>query len=415
MPKVYNWHIGREMDYRYAEAHPKKQLVAVFNTNRCIACQSCSMACKSTWTFSPGQELMWWNNVETKPYGGYPRNWDVKTLELMERESPVPQTWDTSQVGDDKPYGVFEGRTIFELAPFGRHALGYIPSLQDWQTPNLYEDTPVGEKGVCGKPLRGGEVLEHTSWFFYLARVCNHCTYPACVAACPRQAPYKRREDGIVLIDQSRCWGYKMCVQACPYKKAMYRPDTRTSEKCIACFPRIEGKDPQSDGVPMEARCMAVCIGKIRMQGLVDIQEDGDWAKAPDHPLYYLVKEEKVALPLYPQFGTQPNIYYIPPRWVPRDYLRQMFGPGVDHAVERYTNPSRKLLAVLQLFRASEKMIFRYEIIEGKKFREVRIGGQTRELFNDVIIGYDLKGREIARLSVHEPLHVRSKEYSNAI
>lgn len=160
---------------------------------------------------------------------------------------------------------------------------------------------------------------------------------------------------------------------------------------------------------------MAACIGKIRMQGLVDIREDGDWVKAPDHPLYYLVKEEKVALPLYPQFGTQPNIYYIPPRWVPRDYLRQMFGPGVDHAIERYTNPSRKLLAVLQLFRASEKMIFRFEIIEGKKFREVRVGGQTRELFDDVVIGYDLKGREIARLSVHEPLHVRSREYSNAV
>jgi len=415
MPKVYNWHIGREMDYRYEEAHPQRQLVAVFNINRCLGCQTCTMACKSTWTFNPGQELMWWNNVETKPYGGYPRSWDVKTLEFMERGSPVEQTWDTSQASEKKPYGVYNGRTIFELAPFGRYALGYIPTLQDWQAPNLYEDTPVGEKGACGRTLRGGEILEHATWFFYLARVCNHCTYPACVAACPRQAPYKRGEDGVVLIDQSRCWGYKMCVQACPYKKAMYRPDTRTSEKCIACFPRIEGKDPKSEGVPMEARCMAACIGKIRMQGLVDIQEDGDWVKAPDHPLYYLVKEEQVALPLYPQFGTQPNIYYIPPRWVPRDYLRQMFGPGVDRAVERYKNPSRKLLAILQLFRASEKMIFRYEIIEGEKIREIQVDGQTRALYDDMVIGYDMKGREIVRLKVHEPVHVRHRKYSNAI
>jgi glyoxylase-like metal-dependent hydrolase (beta-lactamase superfamily II) len=41
----------------------------------------------------------------------------------------------------------------------------------------------------------------HNTWFFYLARICNHCTYPACLAACPRQAIYKRPEDGIVLID----------------------------------------------------------------------------------------------------------------------------------------------------------------------------------------------------------------------
>jgi len=415
MPDVYNWQIGRNMNYRYEEAHPEKQLVAVFNTNRCIACQTCTMACKSTWTFSQGQEQMWWNNVETKPYGGYPHNWDVKTLELIEQESPVEQKWNVDQVAENRPYGVFDGRTIFELAPFGRYALGYEPPEADWASPNAYEDTPAGQEGVRGKPMTGGEMLEHSSWFFYLARVCNHCTYPACVAACPRQAPYKRREDGIVLIDQSRCWGYRMCVQACPYKKAMYRPDTRTSEKCIACFPRIEGRDPASDGVPMEARCMAVCIGKIRMQGLVDIREDGDWAEDPDHPLYFLVKEAQVALPLYPQFGTQPNIYYIPPRWVPREYLKQMFGPGVDHAIEQYTKPSRKLLAILQLFRASEKMIFRYEIIEGKKYREVKVAGEIRELFDDTVIGYDQKGREIARLKVHEPLHVRKKEYTNAV
>ena len=61
----------------------------------------------------------------------------------------------------------------------------------------------------------------------------------------------------------------------------------------------------------------------------------------------------KVALPLYPQFGTEPNGYYIPPRWVPRGYLQQMFGPGVDDAIEQYTCPDRELLAVLQLFRRS--------------------------------------------------------------
>lgn len=413
--KVHNWQIGRDMDYRYPEAHPRRQMVAVFNTNRCIACQSCSMACKSTWTFNPGQEQMWWNNVETKPYGGYPRNWDTKTLELIEQAHPGEQVWDTSLKDERHPYGVFKGKTVFELAPWGRYALGYEPTEEEWRTPNIYEDTPVGSRGEKGKSLTGGSMHEHDAWFFYLARICNHCSYPACVAACPRQAPYKRKEDGVVLIDQERCWGYRMCVQACPYKKAMYRPDTRTSEKCIACYPRIEGQDPTSEGAAMESRCMEVCIGKIRMQGLVELEENGDWTNSPDHPLYFLIKEEQVALPLYPQFGTQPNIYYIPPRWVPREYLRQMFGPGVDLAIDRYTNPSRKLLAVLQLFRASHRMIFRYEIIEGEKFRDVTINGVKKELFNDTAVGYDEKNREIIRLQVHEALHVRESRYSNSI
>ena len=74
MPDVYNWQLGRNMSYRFQTGAQKRQFAAVFNINRCIACQTCTMACKSTWTFSPGQELMWWNNVETKPYGGYPQH-----------------------------------------------------------------------------------------------------------------------------------------------------------------------------------------------------------------------------------------------------------------------------------------------------------------------------------------------------
>ena len=65
------------------------------------------------------------------------------------------------------------------------------------------------------------------------------------------------------------CRGYRKCVEACPYKKSMYRGNTRTSEKCIACYPRVEGTDPETGGEPMETRCMSACIGQIRMQGLV--------------------------------------------------------------------------------------------------------------------------------------------------
>lgn len=275
--------------------------------------------------------------------------------------------------------------------------------------------TAYDRSGEFGIHSQGVKLPEHKTWFFYLARICNHCTYPACLAACPRSAIYKRPEDGIVLIDQERCRGYRKCVEACPYKKSMYRGTTRVSEKCIACYPRIEGKDPISDGVPMETRCMAACIGQIRLQGLVGVNEDGSWKEERQNPLYYLVKVAKVALPLYPQFGTEPNGYYIPPRWVPRDYLRQMFGPGVDQAVERYSVPDRELLAVLQLFRRTNRIIYRYEIREGPKVYETERFGKKFELYNDTVIAYGKDGRELFRTTVEEPIHVRPDRHTNGI
>lgn len=415
MAITYNWQLGLKMSYPYFEARPKLQFAAVFNLNRCIGCQTCTMACKSTWTFGKGQEFMWWNNVETKPYGGYPQNWDAKTLSLL-----GPQSWSMKEKEDLlAPYGRYLGNTIFEAAEFrelNQEAVGYIPEDKEWRYPNIYEDTAKRDtqldwtKGLS----KGTELPEHSTWFFYLPRVCNHCTYPACLAACPRKAIYKRPEDGIVLVDQKRCRGYRKCVEHCPYKKPMYRGATKITEKCIACYPRIEGKDPLTNGKPMEARCMAACVGKIRMQGLIKTDEHS-WLVDPEHPLYFLVHEEKVALPLYPQFGTEPNIYYIPPRWVPRGYLHQMFGPGVDDAIKKYTAPSRKLLAVLQLFRITQQIIFKFAIKKGEKVFETEIDGKPWAMYNDTAIGFDKNGKEITRISVEEPFHIRPKKHLSSI
>jgi nitrate reductase beta subunit len=420
MPDVFNWQLGRTMSYRFPAAYPKRQFAFVFNINRCLACQTCTMACKSTWTFSEGQEYMWWNNVETKPYGGYPQGWDVKTLSLLEQANPGGQVWDARSAGRPGTfYGTFKGKTIFEAAQARggqEQAVGYLPADDEWRSPNIYEDTARGRRGAPGVYGAGASLPEHSTWFFYLQRLCNHCSYPACLAACQRNAIYKRPEDGIVLIDQARCRGYRKCVEQCPYKKPMYRATTRISEKCIGCYPRVEGTDPLTEGLPMETRCMAVCPGKIRMQGLVEVDpKTGDWKHDPENPLYYLVKEARVALPLYPQFGTQPNGYYIPPRWVPREYLEQMFGPGVQHAIEQYQAPSRELLAVLQLFRATQRIIFKFEIRKGPKVRDVVIGGRTWSMYDDTVIGYDSAGNEVAHLSVVEPMYVRPKKYLNSI
>lgn len=357
------------------------------------------MACKSTWTFSKGEELMWWNNVETKPYGGYPRNWDIKILELLHKihqREEIASTWEK---------GVYQGLTIFEAAlkEFGSggplRVLGYLPEEDEWKYPNIYEDTPFATES---SHKDGSTLPEHSSWFFYLPRLCNHCSFPACLAACPRKAIYKRKEDGIVLIDLTRCRGYRKCIEACPYKKPMFRPTTKTSEKCIGCYPRIEGKGKPKDdryyNLPVETRCMAACIGKVRLQGIVELNEDGEWKRDPEHPLYYLVKEERVALPLYPQLGTLPNGYYIPPRWVPRGYLRQMFGPGVEEAIKKISSPSRKLLAVMQLFRVTQEIIFKFKIIN-----------------NDTVLGYGKDGKEVARVGIEEPFYLRDSHYYNSV
>src|SRR3972149_4825110 len=374
MPDGYNWHLGRKMAYRFPERHPRFQFAAVFNTNRCIGCQTCTMACKSTWTFSRGQEYRWWNNVETKPYGGYPQFWDVKTLELLERADPSGQTWDArSRDARRAPSGASRGKTFWGAAPAGADALGYLPTDEEWRAPNIYEDTPTAYPTAPGAFHPTGETLPaHRVWFFPLQRICNHCTYPACLAACPRNAIYKRPEDGIVLIDQKRCRGYKKCVEACPYKKPMFNAYTRLGEKCIGCYPRVEGKGPLFAGTPGEPRCMAACVGKIRLQGLVRLNADGSWAEDRQHPLHFLVRVAKVALPLYPQFGTPPNVSYVPPRWGPPPYLRQMFF-------------------------------------------ETTINGRKGELFNDPVIGLDRTGKEIVRLTVQEPIYTRPPQHLNSI
>jgi nitrate reductase beta subunit len=362
MARVYNWQLGREMSYWYPESRPQKQFAAVFDTNKCIACQTCTLACKTTWTSGKGQEYMLWNNVETKPYGFYPLAWDLKLLEMLNGGA-----WS----GDGRTY---EGQTVFESAPAGERVLGWRPEEQDYAYPNVGEDDCTGQ-------VNGGAALNlpHMNWFFYLARICNHCTYPACLASCPRGSIYKRPEDGIVLVDQQRCHGYQECVKGCPYKKVFFNPMTGTSEKCIACFPKIEqGIQPQ---------CFVNCIGKIRLAGWISKPEK---ARA-DNPIDYLVHIKKVALPIFPQFGLEPNVYYIPPIHVPLSFSRQLFGPGADAAVKTYRNAPKDpdLAGLLCLFGSTEFIVPRFK----------RQG--------DTVIGVDEKGQPLANVPMNEPVHVR--------
>jgi nitrate reductase beta subunit len=179
----------------------------------------------------------------------------------------------------------------------------------------------------------------------YLPRICNHCANPSCVASCPSGALYKRGEDGIVLVNQDKCRGWRACVAACPYKKVYYNWKTGKSEKCILCYPRVEtGQAPA---------CFHTCVGRIRYMGvmLYDAERIEEAMKAPTEglveaqrsvlldphdpkviaqaqkngispgwiesaqrsPVFKYVCEWKLALPLHPEFRTLPMLYYVPP------------------------------------------------------------------------------------------------------
>ncbi|MDP3063293.1 MAG: dehydrogenase [Chloroflexota bacterium] len=360
MPKVFNWQINREMEYPYEASLPQRQFSAVFDLNKCIACQTCTFACKNAWTSGRGQEYMFWNNVESKPYGFYPLGWDVKLLDMLGAQEWAANT--------------YQGKTVFEAAPTGRVALGFLPEDEDWAYPNLGEDESSG-LAERGEFITG----VHRIWNFYLPRICNHCSYPACLASCPRKAIYKRQEDGIVLIDQARCRGYRECVRACPYKKSLYNTATRITEKCIACYPQVEqGRQTQ---------CVINCIGRIRLNGWIHTPDKSD----PQNPMDYLVHERKLALPLYPQYGLQMNIYYIPPVHVPPRFLHQMFGPQVERAIQTYRSAKDdpELLGCMLLSGSTDQWIEKFKVAGGYAY------------------GYDRGGSEVVKVPLKEPIFIR--------
>jgi len=181
---------------------------------------------------------------------------------------------------------------------------------------------------------------------FYLPRICEHCLNPTCVASCPSGAIYKRTEDGIVLVDQDKCRGWRMCISGCPYKKVYFNHRTGKAEKCTFCYPRIEQGEPTV--------CAETCVGRLRYIGLVlydadrvteaastpdehalyEAQKDiildphdpevleaadragipYDWILAAQRsPIYDLIHKYEVALPLHPEYRTMPMVWYIPP------------------------------------------------------------------------------------------------------
>src|SRR5690606_21067501 len=355
----------------------RAQIGMVLNLDKCIGCHTCSITCKNVWTSREGVEYAWFNNVETKPGIGFPKEWENQQkwnggwvrnnsgkLELkiggkrrilanIFANPDLPEIDDYYEpfdfdyqhlhnVGDTKHQPVARPRSLIsgqrmekiEWGPNWEEILGTEFAKRKVDQ-NFNE---VVQKDIYGQ-------FEKT-FMMYLPRLCEHCLNPACVAACPSGAIYKREEDGIVLIDQDKCRGWRMCVSACPYKKIYYNWKTGKSEKCTFCFPRIEAGQPTV--------CSETCVGRIRYLGVLLYDADkievaantpnekdlyqaqldifldpndpvviaaaraegisDNWIKAAQRsPVYKMAMDWKVALPLHPEYRTLPMVWYVPP------------------------------------------------------------------------------------------------------
>ncbi|MCW2248987.1 nitrate reductase beta subunit [Azospirillum fermentarium] len=354
----------------------RAQIAMVLNLDKCIGCHTCSVTCKNVWTSREGVEYAWFNNVETKPGVGYPKEW--------ENQDKWKGGWVRNADGKLEPRIGGKWRVLANI-----FANPDLPEIDDYYEPFTFDyqnlqTAPEGKTMPTARPvsLITGEKMDKINWgpnweeilggefekrskdknfdgiqkeiygqfentfMMYLPRLCEHCLNPACVASCPSGSIYKREEDGIVLVDQDKCRGWRMCVSGCPYKKIYYNWQSGKAEKCTFCFPRIEVGQPTV--------CSETCVGRIRYLGVVlydadrietaasvtdernlyksqlDIfldpkdpgvieqaRKDGvpdAWLEAArQSPIWKMAMEWKVALPLHPEYRTLPMVWYIPP------------------------------------------------------------------------------------------------------
>jgi nitrate reductase beta subunit len=351
------------------------QMAMVMNLDKCIGCHTCSVTCKQAWTNRTGMEYVWFNNVETRPGLGYPRTyedqdtwqggWELNkkgrlTLKAGGRWKKLatifsnpklpslddyyePWTYDYANLTNAPAQDVFPVARPMSLISGKPMNIRWSANWDD----NLGGSQEVAIKDPMLKGIEDKVKFEFEQTFmFYLPRICEHCLNPSCAASCPSGAIYKREEDGIVLVDQDRCRGWRMCVSGCPYKKVYFNHKTGKAEKCTFCYPRIEV------GIPTV--CAETCVGRLRYIGLMlydadkvleaaSVEDDQalyeaqcdvfldpndpavareaersgiplDWIEAAKKsPVRRLIQDYKVALPLHPEYRTMPMVWYIPP------------------------------------------------------------------------------------------------------
>lgn len=147
-----------------------------------------------------------------------------------------------------------------------------------------------------------GDTPAQPATTLHFPRSCLHCEQPACVTVCPTGASYKRAEDGIVLVDEDKCIGCKLCSWACPYGAREYSAVEGVMKKCTLCIDRIYNENlAESERQPA---CVQACPTRARHFG-----DLGD----PESKVSKLVAQ-RGGVDLLPQLGYQPVNQYLPPR-----------------------------------------------------------------------------------------------------
>jgi len=136
----------------------------------------------------------------------------------------------------------------------------------------------------------------------HLPKSCLHCEDPPCVPVCPTGASYKRKEDGIVLVDYDKCIGCKYCAWACPYGAREFDENSKVMTKCTLCVDRIY--DASLAEADREPACVKACPTSARLFG--DIHD-------PQSEVSQAVRGNG-GYQLMPEWGTQPANHYLPRR-----------------------------------------------------------------------------------------------------
>jgi Fe-S-cluster-containing dehydrogenase component len=136
----------------------------------------------------------------------------------------------------------------------------------------------------------------------HFPKSCLHCENAACVTVCPTGASYKRAEDGIVLVDESRCIGCGLCAWACPYGARELDADQGVMKKCTLCIDRIYNEDLPS--AEREPACVATCPTRARHFG--DLADPGSAVSR--------LVAARGSCDLLSELDYRPTNRYLPPR-----------------------------------------------------------------------------------------------------
>ncbi|MDE0799693.1 MAG: 4Fe-4S dicluster domain-containing protein [Rhodospirillaceae bacterium] len=185
-----------------------------------------------------------------------------------------------------------------------------VTNCKEWNTGGhmapLTDTNPygAGADGVWFNRVHSYEVTtpEGNSQSLHFPRSCLHCEDAACVTVCPTGASYKRISDGIVLVDEDKCIGCKLCSWACPYGAREYDVFEGVMKKCTLCVDRIYNENlDEEDRVPA---CVLTCPTGARHYG-----DLGD----PQSDVSRLVRKRN-GQDLMPEMGYRPTNKYLPQR-----------------------------------------------------------------------------------------------------